>query len=99
MSEAPGSRRVPPNYLVISEQKPARAYVLSGTLQLSVSDKLVLFARGRSISKAVDVALSIISKLGDRVSIENIRLSSEQTPSGKYVSTMEIVLRASSDTT
>jgi len=92
--EREGARRLPPNYLVVNEHKPMKAYVLSGTVQLSISDKLVLFARGRSISKAVDVALSILSRLGDRASLSSIKIGSEQTSKGKYVSTIEIVIES-----
>lgn len=88
------AHRLPPHYLVVDDQKPTRAYILSGSVQLSVSNKLVLLARGRSISKAVDVALEISSKLGGRASVREIKLGSDQLSSGRYISTIEISMEA-----
>lgn len=84
------SQRLPPNYLVVSSQKPMHAYILSGVTQLMVSDKLVVLGRGKDISTAVSVALSIASRLEDEVKISRVEVGSDKTSSGRYVSRIQI---------
>lgn len=79
-------------YLIVTDQKPANAYVLSGEVQLGLSGRLVLLARGRSINEAVDVANMILSRAGGDAIISSVKVGTDQLPTGKYVSRMEITI-------
>ena len=86
-------QRLPPNYLVVNEQKPMHAFVLSGVTQLMVSDELVVLGRGKNINAAVNVALNITSRLEGEVAISEVKVGSDRTPSGKYVSRIQIRIK------
>ncbi|MCD6564037.1 MAG: DNA-binding protein Alba [Thermoproteales archaeon] len=77
-------------------QKPTPNYVLAAVTQFSQgSKKVVLKARGRAISKAVDAAEIVKRFLGDKVDIENISIGSEtvgEPGKQRTVSTIEITL-------
>lgn len=87
------SQRLPPNYLVVSSQKPMHAYILSGVTQLMVSDKLIVLGRGKDINMAVNVALGITSRLEDEVEISKVEVGSDKTSSGRYVSRIQIEIK------
>ncbi|MFW9929306.1 MAG: DNA/RNA-binding protein AlbA [Candidatus Thorarchaeota archaeon] len=73
--------------------KPIHSYVLACFTKLNEnSDKIVLKARGRAISRCVDVA-EIISKryFKDKVKIADIRISTMEA-NGNNISTIEIDL-------
>ena len=81
-------------------KKNTISYVLVAVTILNKSDKCVIQARGRQISKAVDVAEITRRKfLQDMVEIENVIIGSEEIQSDeenlppKTVSTIEIILK------
>ena len=78
-------------------KKPTMSYVLATITQFSGGNKEVhIKSRGRSISRAVDVAEVVRSKFMTDVKVKNIVISTEQreVEDGKKinVSTMDIVL-------
>ncbi|MEM0092941.1 MAG: DNA-binding protein Alba [Thermofilum sp.] len=82
---------------VLVGNKSAMNYVLAAVIQFNQGAKRVLIkARGRAISRAVDVAEIVRSRfLKDEVDITNVRIGSEQVGEGdkrRNVSTIEIVL-------
>lgn len=78
--------------------KPVTAYVMACVTQFNRdADSIVLKARGRAISRAVDVA-EVLSKrfMKDRVEVTNIKIDTEQieTREGNLtnVSSIEIII-------
>uniref|UniRef100_A0A7C4B917 DNA/RNA-binding protein Alba n=1 Tax=Thermofilum pendens TaxID=2269 RepID=A0A7C4B917_THEPE len=82
--------------VVFVGNKPVSSYVLAAVTQFSSgSRKVVLKARGRAISRAVDAAELVRRFLGEKVKYGNITISSERVGEpGKerQVSTIEIEL-------
>lgn len=80
-------------------RKPVLNYVLACmTLFKSGSDDVLVKARGRAISTAVDVAEVLRSRFMPDVKVESIRIGTEQLKSEESgatsnVSTIEITLR------
>jgi DNA-binding protein len=83
---------------VLIGQKPVMNYVLAGlTLVQNGADGVVLKARGRAISKAVDVAQIITKRFATDILIKNIEINTEQVKSTETgnlsnVSSIEITL-------
>jgi DNA-binding protein len=78
-------------------RKPPMAYVLAVITQFNNGRKeVVLRARGRSISKAVDVAEIIRNKFFKDTEIKDVRIGTEELTNQQgekvNVSTIEIVL-------
>ena len=78
-------------------QKPTHNYVLAVLMQFnSGATKVVLKARGRAISKAVDVAQIITRRFLKDVKVGNIQIGTDelQDPSGRKIniSTISIEL-------
>ena len=75
-------------------RKPAMNYALAALVQLSQgANEIVLKARGKQISKAVDVAEIVKRRMGESMKCEvkiGTEMLGEETPRG--VSTIEIVL-------
>ncbi len=92
-----------PSNVVLVGKKPVMNYVLA-TLTLLNADvkEVVIKARGRAISKAVDT-VEIVRKrfLKGKVDIKDIKIDSQvvQSPDGRQsrVSTIEIVLEKKED--
>ncbi len=61
--ELPPRLSVPPNHMFIGK-KPVMGYALSAVMQLTQYEEVVLRARGKAISRAVDVAEVIMHRLG-----------------------------------
>ena len=82
--------------VVFVGNKPVSSYVLAAVTQFSSgSKKVVLKARGRAISRAVDAAELVRRFLGEKVKYGNITIGSERVGEpGKerQVSTIEIEL-------
>lgn len=80
--------------VVLVGKKPIKAYILASVLALSKTPKLVLKARGKLITKAVDLAE--ILKRTENVKVEAINFGSETVSTKdnrqKTVSTIEIIL-------
>ena len=85
----------PPNHIFIGK-KPVMSYALSAMLQLTQFDEVVLRARGKAISRAVDVAQIITRRLGsEQYHVKDIKLDTEllgEEEQKRYVSTIEIVV-------
>jgi DNA-binding protein len=87
------------SHIIYIGKKPTISYVLVAVTILNKRDKCAIQARGRQISKAVDVAEIARRKfLQDSVIIDKVVIGSEELPSDiegygpKTVSTIEIVL-------
>jgi DNA-binding protein len=87
-----------PNVVFIG-RKPVMSYVLAVITHFNMSDatEVVLKARGRSITTAVDVAEITRRRFMDQLQVEKIEIGTEElTGEGglpRAVSTMEIKLR------
>jgi DNA-binding protein len=83
---------------VLIGKKPVMNYVLAGlTLIQNGQDAVSIKARGRSISKAVDVAQIITKRFATDVTVKGININTEQVKSIETgnlnnVSSMEICL-------
>lgn len=82
---------------VLIGNKNVMNYVLATVIQFNQGAKRVsIKARGRAISRAVDVAEIVKSRfLKDEVDVETIKIGSEQVGEGdkkRTISTIEIVL-------
>ncbi|NIN51793.1 MAG: DNA-binding protein Alba [Nitrososphaeria archaeon] len=76
-------------------KKPLMSYALAALLQFNAGhNEVIIKARGRAISKAVDVAEIIRRRLfADRVDIGDVRIGTEIVGEDmRNVSTIEIVL-------
>jgi len=82
--------------VILVGQKPVANYVLAAVTQFTLgSRRVILKARGRAISKAVDAAEVIKRFMGEKVKISTVNISSEKVGEpGKerLVSAIEIVL-------
>jgi len=89
-------RTYPPNNIFIGK-KPVMVYALSAQLQLTQYPEVVLRARGRAISRAVDVAEVLVHRLGlDTYELGPITIGTETVGEGeekRNVSTIEIVVQ------
>jgi len=79
-------------------KKNAKSYVLAVITQVKQgSDKIVLKARGRSISRAVDVAEMVRNRFEKDLKVKDIKISTEEVSnedgSKVRVSAIEIVLQ------
>jgi len=77
--------------------KPTQTYVLAALIQFNNgAQKIKIVARGRAISKAVDVAEILRNKVIPNLKVENIEIGTEriETNDGRRlnVSTISIVL-------
>jgi len=81
---------------ILVGQKPVANYVLAAVTQFTMGSKrVILKARGRSISKAVDAAEIVRRFMEGKVDITSVKIGSEKVGEpGKerVVSTIEIVL-------
>ena len=78
-------------------QKPVMNYVLATLTQFNEgAEKVVLKARGKAISRAVDVAEIVRNRFLPNVDVEGIKIDTEELESEQgrkvNVSTIEIVL-------
>ena len=59
-------------------KKPTMDYVMAVAIQFSRADEVVIKARGRAISTAVDVAEIVRSRINKDVKVKNIVISTEK---------------------
>jgi len=82
--------------VVFIGNKPVMNYVLAVVTQFSNgADEVTIKARGRAISKAVDVAEAVKNRFFEKSEIKDIKISTEiiETERGETkVSAMEIVI-------
>ncbi len=78
-------------------KKPSMSYVLAVVMQFSNGkSEIHLRARGRAISKAVDVAEIVRNKFVQDAKVEDIKIGTEEIQSDNEklnISTMDITLR------
>ena len=80
--------------------KPVMSYVLAVVTQLNngLSDEVLIKARGRAISRAVDTAEVVRNKFMQGVEVKDIKIGTEQLVGGEgnkmNVSSLEITLKA-----
>lgn len=103
-AEVKPARRFPPRpsrpvmgNVVLVGMKPTMNYVISTVLQFNEgADKVILKARGRSISKAVDAAeITRLRFLADQVEVGDVKIGTDKVGEGetiRNVSTIEITL-------
>jgi len=80
--------------VILIGRKPTANYILAAVTQLGTTNRIVLKARGRAISKAVDTA-EIVRRLKGDVKIVSCKIDSEtvgEPGKERTVSTIEIVL-------
>ncbi len=92
MSATPSGEAV-----ILVGRKPTMNYVLATTLPLTEGKKVVLKARGRAISKAVDVVEVVRRRFVKDAVIENVNIGTEEGRVGndgrpRNVSIIEITL-------
>jgi len=82
--------------VILVGQKPTPNYVLAAVMQFSQGSKrVILKARGRAISKAVDAAEIVKRFLEGKVQVTSVKIDSEklgEPGKERTVSTIEIVL-------
>jgi DNA-binding protein Alba len=83
--------------VVLVGKKPTMNYVLATTLPLAEGKRVVLKARGRAISKAVDVAEVVRRRFVQNAVVEKVNIGTEEGRVGndgrqRNVSTIEIIL-------
>ena len=82
--------------VILVGQKPTPNYVLAAVMQFTQGSKrVILKARGRAISKAVDAAEIVKRFLEGKVKIADVKIDSErlgEPGKERTVSTIEIVL-------
>jgi len=83
--------------VILVGRKPTMNYVLATTLPLTEGKKVVLKARGRAISKAVDVVEVVRRRFVKDAVIENVNIGTEEGRVGndgrpRNVSIIEITL-------
>jgi len=94
-----GPVRTFPANVVLIGKKPTLVYAVASLMQINSSGTAILKARGRAISKAVDV-VEILKRrfLGDQFKIKDIKIGTEVLPATtegfreRNVSTIEITL-------
>ncbi len=83
--------------VVLVGQKPLMSYVLAIVTQLSNSGEVTVKARGKVISKAVDVCQIAKNKFAKDVKIDDVKLGTDEVEAkegGKInVSTIEIHMK------
>jgi len=82
---------------ILIGKKPVMNYVLATTMPLAEGKKVVLKARGRAISKAVDVAQVVTRRFMQDAEIESVNIGTEEGRVGqdgrpRSVSTIEITI-------
>ncbi len=83
--------------VILVGRKPTMNYVLATTMPLAEGKKVVLKARGRAISKAVDVAQVVTRRFMQDAEIESVNIGTEEGRVGqdgrpRSVSTIEITI-------
>ncbi|MFQ6074674.1 MAG: DNA-binding protein Alba [Candidatus Bathyarchaeia archaeon] len=95
MSEKEGTPEERPTNCIYIGKKPLMSYALAILLQFNAGhDEVIIKARGRSISQAVDVAEIVRRRLyADKVDVNDVRIGTEVIGEDmRNVSTIEIVL-------
>jgi len=82
--------------VILVGRKPVMNYVMAATLILQSGGDLVLRARGRAISRAVDVSQIIINRFAKDYEVKSVSIGTEEMTDQegriRSISTIEIVL-------
>lgn len=82
--------------IVYIGSKPFMNYITAGMMQLNGNEKVILKARGKNISRAVDIAEVLRRKFDNKIKIGGINIASEELQSREgrmtKVSVIEISL-------
>lgn len=83
--------------VVLVGKKPTMNYVLATTMPLMEGRKVIIKARGRAISKAVDIVEVVRRRFLQNVNIEKISIGTEEGRVGtdgrpRSVSTIDIII-------
>lgn len=83
--------------VVLVGRKPTLTYVLSAVNILNTAGEVSIKARGRAISKAVDVAEIVRNRFVPNAEVKDIKIDTEELEGAqrKFVSTIEITLATS----
>ena len=85
------------NNIIFVGEKPTMTYVFAVTTQAENQNKIIIKARGRVISKAVDIALISINKYCTTFNINEINVGTDEYIDEKQdkirVSFIEIILK------
>ncbi len=98
MPEKKSAEKVKDEDVVYIGKKPVMSYVLAAVTQINTgnSNKVVLKARGRAISKAVDVSEILRNKFVQELKIDSIQIGTEEVKredgSASNVSSIEIYM-------
>jgi DNA-binding protein len=98
MPEKKAKKEVKDEDVVYIGRKPVMSYVLAAVTQFNTgnSNKVVLKARGRAISKAVDVSEIVRNKFIQELTIDSIEIGTEEVKredgSTSNVSSIEIYM-------
>lgn len=91
----PMVRTAPSNHIFVGK-KPVMSYAMSCLIQLTQAGEVVVKARGRAISTAVDVAEIVTKRLGNgQFAIKGIQIDTEVVGEGtetRNISSIEIVV-------
>jgi DNA-binding protein len=95
LSEETTSKSANNNVLLIGK-KPAKSYAAAAMYKMGSENTIIIKARGKAISKAVDVAEIILNKIGNgkydlgNITIGTITVENENVK--RSISTIEITL-------
>lgn len=80
MAEKKPKEKAKDDDVVYIGRKPVMSYVLAAVTQFNIgnSNKVVLKARGRSISKAVDVSEIVRNKFIQELKVDEIKIGTEE---------------------
>ena len=98
MPEKKTKQEVKDEDVVYIGRKPVMSYVLAAVTQFNIgnSNKVVLKARGRAISKAVDVSEIVRNKFIQELKVDDIKIGTEEVKredgSVSNVSSIEIYM-------
>jgi len=95
-----GDAKMSDDNVIYIGNKPVMSYVLAVVTQfnMGLSDEVLIKARGRAISRAVDTAEVVRNKFMQGVEVKDIKMGTEQLVGGEgdkmNVSSLEITLKA-----
>lgn len=98
MAEAPKETKpqekpsIPKNVVLVGK-KPLMSYVMAALMQLTDSGTITIKARGRAISRAVDVAQILVNRFVGNDAIKSVKIDTETIGDPpRNVSIIEITL-------
>jgi len=77
--------------IYVGSQKPVMVYIPPSLMALNEYGEVIIAARGRAISRAVDVAEVLRNRFAD-VSVQSIDIGTQEMDEGRKISTISITL-------